>query len=102
MNNDSLAEYIKNTRDCDASMLDAAVLKGFNRSVNAGKNFSFIKLAAACAVTAALCIAINSEAFRITAGNFTRDAAPMTQSDSETLYIYLTDTADFLINYLRS
>jgi hypothetical protein len=101
MNIDDFLKFIERTRDCDAMLLDIAVSKGLNRAKNDRLNHSrLIRLAAAVVVSAALCLMMYSELFSDAASGLLRGSNMMTQSDTETLGLYISDFLDTVIKYL--
>ena len=102
MNEKEFGRYIEKTRDCDPALLDIAVLKGVRRGRNERLDYrKFLHLAAACVVTAMLCVMLTSQPVGIALGNalggLTHESALITQSGSEALHKHLTDFTNGLI-----
>ena len=92
MNEKEFKRYIEKTRDCDPALLDLAVRKGLYRGKNERLDYrKFLHLAAACVVTAILCLMLTSESIGIALRGLTYENSLITQSGSEALHKHLTD-----------
>ena len=101
MKTDEFITFVERTRDCDAALLDIAVKKGIARAKSDRIDLRMIfRLSAACAITAALCIAFNSGLFTAAASGYLNESSFITQSGSETLHGYFNDFFDTAKEYL--
>ena len=97
---EQFVRYVKETRDCAAGQIDAAMRKGIDRAKNDKLSPSkLFRLAAACAATAALCFALYAMPLAEVTG--TRpDNGFMTRENVEALSEYTRTLADTVIRYL--
>jgi hypothetical protein len=104
MNMDAFLKYVARTRDCDAMLLDIAVGKGLNRAKNCRPNqrnhIKLVRLAAAVAVSAALCAIMYTEPFIDAVSALLRGGSLVTQSDAETLGLYISDFFGAVIEHM--
>lgn len=101
MNQEAFKQYIEKTRDCDAAHLDLAIKKGLHRAKSEKLDYrKLVSLAAMCAATAVLCIALSLEPVKMAASDFRLRNSPVTQSTSEALVGYVNDMTHTLIKYL--
>ena len=101
MNEDLLKKYVESTRDCDSSLLESAVSKGLQRAKSGGMDYKrLLSLAAACAATIVLCVAMVSEPISTASAEIIRNNSRVTQSESEALYRYLTSVSTAAIQLL--
>ena len=92
MNEKEFRRYIEKTRDCDPALLDIAVRKGLRRGKDEQLDYrKFLHLAAACVVTAMLCVMLTSQTVGIALGGLTHESGLISQSGSEVLHKHLTD-----------
>jgi len=98
MNEKEFGRYIEKTRNCDPVLLDIAVRKGLRRGKDEQLDYrKFRHLAAACVVTAVLCVALTSEPAGMALGRLTHESGLITQSGSEAMHKHLTDFMNGLI-----
>ena len=98
MNEKEFRRYIEKTRDCDPVLLDIAVRKGLRRGKDEQLDFrKFLHFAAACVVTAMLCVMLASQTVGTALGGLTHESVLITQSGSEALHKHLADFTDGLI-----
>ena len=92
MNEKEFRRYIGETRDCDPALLDFAVRKGLNKGKDERPDYrKLLLLAAACAVSAMLCVMLTSQSVGTALRSLVLDSELMTQSGSEALHKHLID-----------
>jgi len=101
MNNDSFLSYVRNTRDCEETRLDAAVSKGLRRAKNERTDFrKVLMLAAACVFTVVMCFSVNLRPIRSIAEEYYQSRSAMMSDSSEVLDGYIKSMADTIVFYL--
>lgn len=101
MNKNLFFQYVDNTRDCDTALLNIAVQKGLYRAKNDKPDIKkLFCLAAAYAVTAALCVSLNTAPFKTASESYLLGRSNTIQGSAEALDNYAKDISNSIIKYL--
>jgi len=101
MNRDLFLRHIEETRDCDEGSLDTAVKKGLYKAKNDRIDpKKMLRLAAACVITFTLCLTLNTEPFKIAAGEYNKQIKETMRGSSQVLAGYIDDLTGRILNLL--
>jgi len=101
MNKESFLSYVENTRDCEETMLDAAISKGLRKARNERTDFrKVLMLAAASVFTILMCFSVNLRSIRSVAEGYYRSRSAIMSTSSELLHGHINNIADKIVFYL--
>jgi len=101
MNKDSFLSYVENTRDCEETMLDAAINRGLRKAKDNRTDFKkLLTLAAACVFTLAVCFSVNLRPVKLAAEEYYKSRSAMMPGSGEILDGYIKNITDTIVFYL--
>lgn len=101
MTEEELARFAADTGGCEEAPLDAALRKGIFRAKNDRLDSrKLLRLAAACVVTAALCLGVKLGALQSVSGEYHRFRNESIPGGGEALSGYIKDMTENFTGYL--